>query len=1417
MKTSFTINVNVGKERFSDLDLNYYDYETEQRQTPPDEYGLTIDEKYYARLNQSLQGYDEDGSAIYQLDFKAFRTQYAPFPNYEPGGASFYMYEDYNASIKLKLGGWLPNPMPPGFQLIGDITESNSKATGSGYEIQRLYSDAGIFKADCERSTVKDNNGNPLYDYVSCNESTSHLFTLTFDLVGQEYLMNVKRGSGASKLTLMGDHLKLILPSFENVYYYYTSLSYKEMHTVTEIYKPFYLCNYQTSNCSYANVLIFSAAYQYIVPVPDPLHIITFYYAGSQNIFELYKKGSETVSPQGEVKSLFILTDKNYVLPSDDLGIVINSYGSGSANSNVNLKFTLLLGNKTLALSSKSVRTNEAGTASINLKLPSFSELNNYFGNLSNYGDRGLLLINATDSRGISALTTLIFYISGTIVELKPIDLVLPIPDDPWKQNVLGSVKDGYFSNKLEKPLSGDFKLYLRIKEKDTGNIVKYLELESGSYVATADELNLTSGKTYIIAGELLYQDPEYYNWHSLKIDDFGIDLVIPENNQQGIKRVVLKIYVPYSLIIQYYKLASALGGQDDRFYKLLADQAILNIFFELVKKISTGIGNAIGTPEENNVAASITGALLNFYNTTIAHLRPLVALPDPSNLPSGYQTELDFLNLPINYRDPAYNFSSDALYYGTNNYWSKLAKLVILQAELLRTYKYVMNSAIVISKLLALAITLEIFKGYFDTKKFFNKKNIFAEFAKKYGNKISGPLAQYLGAAKISLLELVGFLTSTTSLFGNNFIYNTFKNWFKNSETASIMLALTFKIIRFFFVAIIGKAELFSELKFEVIFQVIATLIAHLLMLLYNGWNSYLLINEIMVYPYISMSLLGFLKIFPVSIDQYGNISFNSLLTSITIGTKPTDEQWSSRNEEHGAIETAALGADMEAQFFSVADAYSNIENAVGIVLALVRALDGIFEKLKRTKFENALAWYNKEFQITFGGKSYNINIKNLVSQLYLSLVAAILTDGLMKGIWGYAIKKFITVNQDIAATLTLVTSTIAPLVAAVVTFFTLGKIVKTPAISKLGFIKAASYQDNDAIRMAYLSNEINRLKFGLNDMMGQSSYRIDLIQNLVADIEEGSVLVQRAIFRSSDANLTSELIGVQSQISASAGFLYSTLSYIITHPSLRPTATIFSNVNDYLDTISSSLSYAANLTDAAYQESKLSTTLGPAIFVKNIFTENFPDTGEMNVIVYNLGDSSASVKLRLLDNGILNSYTTDAITINARSSHIFTLKPTIANNANSTSATIVVNVNDFDAYTVEFDMPLVQQQLYSASNGGVTAISDGPVSFDGSKIKVSNANTLIVYVPSSVAQPRFGATLDGYLIRSGEVKFDDFAILGVSFSNPVTGTIEYKSLKQSTEFLQGMGSKTTQSGVTIESNGNFSAQITKFDENPF
>ncbi|MGC9068913.1 MAG: hypothetical protein ACP5IZ_08050 [Thermoprotei archaeon] len=1450
---NFNIKIEIGNERFTKLDSEFYYYEAAHKT------GESYNSNTYRSGNIKLikENYDEDGSLILQLSTS---ESYSSISKEEVGYVSNGIRESTDNSqelgkARIKVGGWLPNPAPPGLNLqvtnytaefksfhTEQLTHTLTTGTSTYYLYIYEWGSCGYNEKEGQICDGGISSG------VRSISSSMKEFNYTdyggwYDIGSYTSLGLLSISNGADFL-IHQTHSGYISHTWNGFSYESEELKTETLMNHTEYYHENVTTKVIRWNSSSTYFVVDTVVLKVIPNAGYSEEDYWKHYIGGSLVISYPLKASQMIPAISaeEPSQLFLFPSKHNVFPSDKLDITIRSFGEGSSNLNIQLVASLVVApsemNSTripIFVSPSNVKTDSEGKARVTVSLPSLTELKNMLGSkLVSSVKSGLLFINATDSRGVKGSTVLTFYVSGAYIVFNLRDLALPILD-PWKENVLDMIDRALINDvPLDVPLKLDGYITIYIKDKKTGDVIYQLSPKDNYQVYTYEELGLKQNSTYIIGYDLAIRFTEF-DWFTLKVKDIGVDLTIPQNvtTSELIKKEI-KIYTPYSLLKQYKSLADALSGKDSRYYKILADQAIVNLLLKILRDFSyrmpAGSSAAVKNDVSDTQAAQIFNSLLNSYNETIAYLKPTLSFPTLGQENKLIKTELDPLNTELNFRYYYYNLTYDphteAPFSKPDNYWSKLAKFVIFQAELLRTYKYAMNSILVTSKLVALAVTLDYFKGFFEGKRFLNNKNIFAEYSKKYPgslwellklDKLVNP-AVGLGA-KIALLTLEGAFFTFYSLIGSsNPMFKKLKDWFGSNEMASIIVALSFKIIRFVLDLFFKFADLLADLYFEVIFQLIATFVAHLLMFLYNSWSRFLVMQELYIKPYIDDEVTILIKAI---------INPSQLIKPTE---KPFDKTWQGRSEKYGVYDSISRLGSIESVFFNVADTYSNLETATGLLLSIVRGLDGVAFKWKNTKLAKLTNWYSTVINI---GK-VSINLKDLIPRAYAALTAAILTDMVIKGIYVPAIKKALISGNELNEFLAMGTTILQVLVPPLVAFLTL-RFTKFASFSgnpllvayltsltkDLGYdISAINTQDEDINRLSSLANEIGSLRLSFLDMANQAAYDFETISNMMDKIGEANLIVKRTAFRVTSESLQSELLEMDSSLMSLYFVLITSLNTILNNPSIRQTKGIASLINDALSDAVAIINAVKEILNNASQTNSLLNNLGPAIVVRSmdIYSGTYLYNGSIIVMVNNVGDTSANVRLRVLETDAISSYESETKMINARSSTQFILKPALkSTNINETILNIVINVNGEDIDTVSATLPLYENMLYYASGENIIVKSDGPVSIDNSVIKVNNAHALHIIVPKSVADPRFLVTLNGNLVRSGEVRFKDFTLIGVTFNNPISGNIQFKSIKQTFEYIEGTGTKSTQSGVTFESDGKFAAQVSLFQDNPF
>lgn len=1504
IKLTYYFTIEIGPERFS-INTTLYDIQRNDEEIWPQltNYGYTKTTSQEMIVNsldiKKVNNYDEDGSLTLKVslenNYNYIATAHSEWYNpYDLDWNRFLHTENWylnrftseKGNGEIKIGGWIPNPPPPGF--IFEISKGNIHTSRiETYTNKDEYFHSHLenqFSKMLDRMSFFANNDTPAdgRGLVPVGDALDELWRIinqedsALNALGSpmatykddEYFIDFdsKQYSGDSKsgfLYLLNNKARILSEIDSEVYHNSFRLDQKYTIKSELIYDSIrktssYPANGTDGRTYYIYYVVHAYAYKNLNVLVDGYSTPTFSfsetYKDHYNIDTTYRltEGQPTYSSESKQLSMFL--DKNKAFIGENITGYLHSYGKNAEGSTVFLSGYAEF-NSTIKIpikfSSNKVIIRNDGTAEFTVMLPSLSDIKSKTGNVIPL--KLPVYIYASDSRGVNASSFLMLYVSGQYIVFDFRDIDIPVPDDPSKSNVLKNLMNVIpFDERIDKQLRlpDEWYLEVNINEKGTHYNAKSLDLRPGDQtylIFDLKELNLTAEKIYTINYTLTISLESILGvnvkqpYFMFRVRDVGVDLKI-SNQSDGVIYTKIKIYVPCSLFVRYLTFAKILAGRDERFKMLLSDQAIP---FEAIKEISrlfTGYSYNDASPGEisDKSAVDLLTRISNYIDNTMLYIGPKVMFPILGDDANG--TELEIFSQTFNFRNFAYNLTPYSL-LNPSNYWSKLAKLIILQAEMLRTYQYAEYTTLMLSKMIALIAVLEEFKGFLGYTKLWNKQNIFAIMSQKYPGKIV-PTPQswntILGSIKIGLLTAEGDILNILGLLHSKLLSNLADS-FGSKRAASVVIATTFKAIRFIFTILMSRSEFLSELQFEILFQALATIIAHFLMWLFNASMQLLVLFELEKKIMVGeASDVVFLLQF-LTLQFKEDPSYSELVNPLRIkihGININKPTWAERDEKDGALRLYLYSGDEEV-FFTAADFYRNyVEPIISVILSTLRGVDGIKQKITKESFKTSDAILNLlNIPLTYtiptkgGPKTVSSRLSEVVAKAYIAFVALVLTDGLMKVLWNYAFYNLVIYGGAMAHFISSLVPLLQATAPALVAFLGLRVPIKYNAnpINLVNIISANSaiklqniavFSDKDAIGIKEAANRIDSLRSSLIDMLQQSSFDINTLNELANALNYADLILLRNNFRVTDYNLVTNIISIRDNFTLTLSELSMELSFIMNYPSIRPLPSTISFINDRIRIITDILNKAADIINNASLNGQILDKLGPAIVVRSTDISEilYPYTKEIKVTINNVGDEDANVKIALLETDILNGANSGIVTVKAGGSYEVVLSPTMKQNTNleETIASLSVFANDVFLYDLQIVIPL-KSKIFTSSYNGIEVASDGPVSIEGSKIKIINSSYLQILIPKNIAQPRFVALLDNKLIRSGEIRAKDITILGIAFRSQVSGTIEYKSIKQQVEYLQGQGYVKSQTGVSIESNDAFSAQVAILDENPF
>jgi hypothetical protein len=268
--------------------------------------------------------------------------------------------------------------------------------------------------------------------------------------------------------------------------------------------------------------------------------------------------------------------------------------------------------------------------------------------------------------------------------------------------------------------------------------------------------------------------------------------------------------------------------------------------------------------------------------------------------------------------------------------------------------------------------------------------------------------------------------------------------------------------------------------------------------------------------------------------------------------------------------------------------------------------------------------------------------------------------------------------------------------------------------------------------------------------------------------------------------------------------------LSTFIGQPGLRPTKDHVEAVGDLIDLIASTLESSINTTITAMRANALSNRVEePVVFIEGVSTT--PE-GWIEVSIANVGDVSANVKLNVVESDVLSSYSSE-VAVGARSVETVVLKPQVKQGARIASVVLELVVNNVsNTYNVSLVFePSVNLEVY----GDKAVVYNGLVEFSDGKFRVSNLTFISILVNSS--DGRFLLYLNNSPVRTGLIRFGNATLVSASFTKPITGVLEIRSVDSRIEVVRGSGVLETNLGVSIESDSPVEARIEMLKDNPY
>lgn len=292
----------------------------------------------------------------------------------------------------------------------------------------------------------------------------------------------------------------------------------------------------------------------------------------------------------------------------------------------------------------------------------------------------GSFTLRAVDSRGVNATVSILVRVSGFYIVFNITDIDIPIPDDPWRENILTRIRSSIEKSKaeaFEKPSMCNVDVYLL--DTSTGERTDFISTSDSTLIIDSSLAGLKPGRTFRV--ELFI---EY--WY-IKVSDAGIDVTITSNaynSTSGLIKTYYRLYIPYLMINRYNKLSESLHGFNNKYRTFLADQALmakpLTEFLEITRSVL--VKRSGEASSEGGMLPALIDSLKKSTDKAF-YPSPKIWLPEIGDFP-GYVSELSIISTrSLNYRDEMLRLTPEILLFNSDNYWTKLAKPIIIMAEI--------------------------------------------------------------------------------------------------------------------------------------------------------------------------------------------------------------------------------------------------------------------------------------------------------------------------------------------------------------------------------------------------------------------------------------------------------------------------------------------------------------------------------------------------------------------------------------------------------------------------------------------------------------------------------------------------------------------------------------------------------------
>lgn len=1437
----FNIDVVVGDERFGNIEVDARSIDSE---ASPKRIRLALD-----KLKIEKMGYDEFGSLKLAIkhDFGFTTTERTYGPIYNTSFTSSMRGEGYG---EVRIGGWLPNPPPPGNAIY--VNELRYEVTGYGYWSSRHMDTIGqstYCTCYCERCYTSDPS-------VPCNfaqceryaeESASELcsgFEGTYISQPVELVDTssyTSRANGAAQVIIQ---LSPIVVLIANVSDLERNRFYENRHEIeqvidgTESWSPF---RSKEVTVEVGNINETYVLRSYIVSQRS--YVATRSYSYSEPSDVIFAPGAvaflndtSTVEPTVE-PVIYLWSERDIALPGENTTIYVSRYGATGESARVTLKANVILINGTkipLNITPSTITMGSGETKSATLSVPTIDKLMNLTGsNLTNIPT--LIEIEGADEKGARSFFELLVYGAGAYLVLNLADVGLPLPDNPWETNVADYVLGRYWDQGAGSPQMNDFVLEYKILHKGAREEIYSGRTSRARVILPLTSINLTANEEYILSYKFYITG---YEGAPVVVNDAGIDIVVPEDAlERGSGDVVefkYEVPIPYTLLKKYFEYSNILAGNDMNYATPISGISTLALSsLDTLRGVMASTSMPAHLSDAKESLLSVVDWLSGAAQRSL-YLRPVVYFPTSWDSSSAIRTELSKLSEGISFRHYYYNLTRSSVAWDADNYWGKLAKLVILQAEMIRSYKYATNAILLFSQVVAMAVTVEsLDEGLFNDIKIWNRGNILDKF--KYSPWFNEKVSKALKVGKSTSILLDGDVLGLLGPLGGNALRNVINKIAGSiGADAEKLMLITSMLIRYLISLPLG--ELWRELLSELTYQLLLVIVAQALMAIYNIAMQIIVFDEVLISPYPRSGLDAFLAIMKgLGLKMYyGDANFYLIASKLEQNTKSEDLQWRLRNDRRGTIESLNAVKDLESAFFATAEAYMQAEKMGNAALSFMKELDSavltLLEDAQPARPGAAQGRFLKISSLKVGPEELK-RLNDLINKLYLAIAAASLIDASIKIIWIPSFYYTLTIGDKVSEAITFFTLSSQVIVPAIT--FLLAARAPIPKLSEpqitpsgtsafpvmkfmrmpgsLVVISAAETSPAQEMRDVVAESEALLMKF--RGMVEKCQYNLTEIGALLDSLDRADLLMRKAIARASDYGLAANLTKISAVFTDNYYALTEAVEFLLMYPSTRPTSALMEEIDYRINAVLNNLRDANSLISSA---SNWRTPEGPVLVVRDldIDTSRIWSDNEIKITVHNLGGRPANVSLALIGSGLYNSTQTGYSIVESGGSRAFTIKANIPSNyRGDLYLAVSVLIDGVEVDKLMFRAYYTQSDYRTFKGDGVEVVADGEVSFVSNGIQLRNVTIIHLLLPGGRS---YALKLDGAQIRSGEIHSGDKVIVGAAFDSPISGVLTYEPVEMNTTRLAGSGQTAVSDWLSVGSSGDYELSLTFYEKDP-